>query len=360
MSLDTSSIIASLGKKPRILVIRRDNIGDLVCTTPAFTLLRQQFPDAYIAALVNSYNASVLTHNTDIDKVFSYTKGKHTGGLSAKLSAWTNKLKMLHSLRKLRFDLAIVASTIPTASWIRLAKWSGARHILSAPTGIKSIDRLISISVLRNTDSKPKHMTEQIVELLAPLGINASPPQLVLKHQIVSTHSTNVHKPLCIGIHISARKPRQRWPVPNFVALIQQLHRETNCTFKLFWAPGKATNSQHPGDDEKAEEIVKATLTVPLLPVATHSLNELIDGLATVDFLICSDGGAMHLAAALKKPIICFFGNSDPNTWKPWKVPHHVLQPASENVEDINAEQALTATLKLLRGNNLLENRDYT
>src|SRR5262249_46468920 len=47
----------------RILVVRRDNIGDLVCATPLLAALRRQFPGAHIAALVNSYNAAVLAGN---------------------------------------------------------------------------------------------------------------------------------------------------------------------------------------------------------------------------------------------------------------------------------------------------------
>lgn len=43
----------------KILIIRRDNIGDLICTTPLFEAIRQHYPDAYLAALVNSYNALI-------------------------------------------------------------------------------------------------------------------------------------------------------------------------------------------------------------------------------------------------------------------------------------------------------------
>ena len=64
-------------KSPRILVIRRDNIGDLVCTTPLIRSLREQLPGAYIAALVTRYNMAVLARNPDIDALFSYTKAKH-------------------------------------------------------------------------------------------------------------------------------------------------------------------------------------------------------------------------------------------------------------------------------------------
>src|SRR5512135_977073 len=60
----------------KILVIRRDNIGDLVCTTPMIRMLRQHYPDAWIAALVTRYNAEVLAGNPDLDAVFAYQKAK--------------------------------------------------------------------------------------------------------------------------------------------------------------------------------------------------------------------------------------------------------------------------------------------
>ena len=56
----------------KILVIRRDNIGDLVCTTPLFQALRKRFPDAYLCALVNSYNLAVLENNPDVDRVYAF------------------------------------------------------------------------------------------------------------------------------------------------------------------------------------------------------------------------------------------------------------------------------------------------
>ncbi|MCK7500105.1 MAG: hypothetical protein MZW92_64610 [Comamonadaceae bacterium] len=49
----------------RILIVRRDNIGDLVCTTPMIRMLRRHHPDAWIAALVTRYNAEVLAGNPD-------------------------------------------------------------------------------------------------------------------------------------------------------------------------------------------------------------------------------------------------------------------------------------------------------
>jgi hypothetical protein len=61
----------------KILVIRRDNIGDLVCTTPLIHALRTRFPKARLDLLVNSYNAPLLVGHPDVDHLYVYTKAKH-------------------------------------------------------------------------------------------------------------------------------------------------------------------------------------------------------------------------------------------------------------------------------------------
>jgi len=33
---------------------------------------------------------------------------------------------------------------------------------------------------------------------------------------------------------------------------------------------------------------------------------------------VCNDSGPMHMAAALKRPIVALFGSSDSVVWHPW------------------------------------------
>ena len=85
-----------------------------------------------------------------------------------------------------------------------------------------------------------------------------------------------------------------------------------------------------------------------MLPYATEQLEELIGGLSLCSAMICSDGGAMHIGAALGLPLVSLFGNSDPVTWRPWGVPHRVLQALSRDVNDISVEAVTAAVAGLV------------
>lgn len=93
-----------------ILVIRRDNIGDLVCTTPMLATLRKAMPDAWIGVLVNQYNVAVMRGNPDVNDVFAYRKAKHRGPGESKLAIWLETAGLLWKLRRKGIDVAIVAS----------------------------------------------------------------------------------------------------------------------------------------------------------------------------------------------------------------------------------------------------------
>ena len=87
--------------RPRILVIRRDNIGDLVCTTPLIAALRERYPGGHIAALVNTYNEAVLAGNPAVDAVHAYEKGKHRGEARSAVSVYVDRLRLILALRSL-------------------------------------------------------------------------------------------------------------------------------------------------------------------------------------------------------------------------------------------------------------------
>lgn len=321
-----------------ILVIRRDNIGDLVCTTPLFSALRRHYPDARIEALVNSYNAPIIRHNPEIDQVHIYRKAKHRQAGESRFSIWAETLRLIIRLRKTRFDLIIVATPGHQPGAVKFAHWIGARQIIAYAGD--------------DANAATGHEAEQVMRLLRPLGINEPPGALQLRADPRLAAAIAVPVPIqtpspLIGLHISARKPRQRWPIERFAELAHHLHARHGARFLLFWSPGAEDHPQHPGDDEKAARLFALCQTLPLAGCRTERLDELIAGLSLCDRVICSDGGAMHIAAGLGKPIVCFFGNSGAERWHPWGVSHELLQPPSQNVADITVDEALSAFERL-------------
>lgn len=333
----------------KILIIRRDNIGDLICTTPLFEAIRRQYPGAYIAALVNSYNAPAIMGNPYLNDIFAYTKGKHADGESV-LAAYWRRLGLMWRLRRMRFDYVLLPANGFAGRALKLARWLAPRQIVGfAPDG--RLDESGLDLAISHDGSAKLHETEDIFRLLAPLGISSNIPSMTVvpAPNVVSALQGSLpavvrsgEGPL-IALHISARKEKQRWSVEHFVALAGLLHSRHRARFLIFWSPGDENNPFHPGDDRKAERLLAALTGLPVAPMRTEHLAELIAGLSLCDVAVLSDGGAMHVAAGLGKPIVCFFGNSALHRWYPWGVSYIALQKDSCVVDDVSPEEAAAA-----------------
>ncbi len=306
---------------PRILILRRDNIGDLVCTTPLLAALRAQLPGAWLGALVTTYNAEVLARNPALDEVYVYEKLKHrSGGL---LSHLRTRLGQLSRLRRQQLDCVLVPAPAPQA--MKLARSLKPARVIASPSRF----------------SFRLHEVERVFELGRSFGLNGKPGSLQVFPDL--QRKSELQKRLgpdpCAAIHISARRPAQRWPLERYAALAAELSRAARVL--LLWAPGSNDNPRHPGDDEAAAAVLRAAPAA--VPVPTPDLATLIAALSLVDRVVCPDGGAMHLAAALGRPVVALFGDSPIERWRPWGVPHRVVRPESRDLADLALEPVLEA-----------------
>ncbi len=342
----------------KILLIRRDNIGDLVCTTPAFAALRTHYPDAEIAALVNSYNADVLRGNPNIDKVFVYQKLKHAGGMASQFKALSERLKLIAQLRRWKPDATILAKSSYDMRGLNFARQIGAKNIIGfVPDDLKQAKGLPDIR-LKTPVFTEVHEVEAINQLLGELAINdALGPLQVYPDAgaVEELKQTLPTAPKRIALHISAREPERRWGIDNFIALTQHiLQTQPETQILLFWSPGKADAPHHPGDDEAAEQLMQAVKSTRLVPMPTQNIAELIAALSLCDLFIGTDGGAMHLAVGLNKKILALFENlpAKLNHWYPWQVNHrvvHGINPESSSISQISLTQIETALVAILQ-----------
>ncbi len=341
----------------KILIIRRDNIGDLACTTPAIAALREQFPDAEIGALVNSYNAEVLRGNPNVDHVFVYQKLKHAGGMANQFKALSERLKLIARLRRWKPDVAILAKSSYDLRGLNFARQIGAKKIIGfVPDDLSQARGLPDIRI-PTPEFTSLHEVEAVQQLLQPLGMSSKPGPLAVFPDAQAVAALSVGVPSAkhrIALHISARESERRWGTKHLAELAQHLlQTRPDTQVCLFWSPGKADDPHHPGDDAAAAEIIQAVSNDRLIPMPTHNLTELIAALSTCDVFIGADGGAMHLAVALNKKILALFENKPDklNHWYPWQVAHRVVHspdPKQPDISSIAFPQVLQALDQLL------------
>ena len=338
-----------------ILIIRRDNIGDLVCTTPLISTLRKSFPDANIDVLVNSYNAPVIENNPHIDNVYVYKKAKHLTSGESKFKVYFERFRTYFKIWRKSVDVAILAGGSDNERALKVAKLVRARRIIGYRADQSQNTSRLTDPIDIN-EAKGLHEVELTNLLAKPLGVIDEPHHLSLipsKSEVnavedfLKRHGHNIN---CspIGVHVSARKPSNRWSADNYVDLIHRLWNKYRHPVMLFWSPGSKDNPLHPGDDELANYIKDKCHSIPLLLFHTEKLAQLIAGISVCNAFICSDGGAMHLAAATGRPVLCFFGDSDATRWHPWRVPFKLIQKPSLQVVDISTDEAFLEFTKLL------------
>ncbi len=341
-----------IGALKKILFIRRDNIGDLVCTTPSIRAVRVRFPGARIAVLVNTYNAEMLKGNPDIDDLFIYEKAKHSEG-RGKLGVWLSNSKLMRRIRKEEFDVAIACGSYS----VRLARYTyltGARERIGY-TNSDAPGRYYNRAIPEPT--KSLHEVERVFRLLEPLGIKPDPetgpgpmvltadPEEIKKFAVFKkTRIREVDRPL-LAVAISTRIKVNKWSEEKFIELIEQVLYKNLANVLLLWAPGSATNPFFPGGEESAARIERR-FEGRILAYPTSTLPALVAAMATSDVAVNLDGGSLHIAAALGVPTVALIRNKTAPQWHPWGVQSKVLK--ADVIDTIPVEAVFEAVSELI------------
>jgi len=304
-----------------VLVIRNDNIGDVLCTTPALTALRRRFPTAHLAILVASYAREAVAGNPDVDEVVVYTKHKHRPD-GSRLRAWREMAGVTAAIRSRRFDVAVAMRAHFTSSLGWLAFLTGApRRIGHAPPRRHPLGFTITHPV--PLPEAPAHEVERCLRLLEPLGVPAGEgaPGLTLRRDPAAEAAARdllrrrgvPPGASIVAFHVSSRRAN-RWPPDRFAGLADWA-AERGAAVVLVEAPGEA----------EAARTVAGRMRRPPILVETPALSALAALLAQCRLFVCCDGGAMHVAAAVGTRTVAIFGGADPRRWAPWGPGHRVL-----------------------------------
>src|SRR5690349_13175267 len=113
----------------RVLIVKRDKLGDLLLTTPVLAHLAHRMPHAEIHLLANDYNAWVVRGHPALHRTWTYARAREGGRL--RVAAALSQLPLFWRLRQQRFDVAIVMGGDESHRGIRRAIASGAARIVA-------------------------------------------------------------------------------------------------------------------------------------------------------------------------------------------------------------------------------------
>ncbi len=334
-----------------ILVVRRDNIGDLVCTTPMLQLLRQSYPAARIGVLVNVYNAAVLEGNPDVDEVFIYEKVKHVRGAWQKTKTFIAQTRLKAQLRRWQPDVAILAKAVYDRHGLKYLRSLKARCIIGYRDDAYPEQPDIA---LQPAAFGVQHEIDFLMQLLVPLGMALPPGPLRLFPQAEVVACVRQRIPMApyrVAVHVSARDTERQWGLQNWSALIKDLlDKDQQLQIVLLWTPGKEVDPYIKGEDAMAAEVISTVDNPRLCALPVKRVPELIAAMSLCNGFVGADGGAVHIAAALKKPIVALF-EKIPEKWRhwaPWQADALVIKSETDQVAAIPFESVAAAGRELV------------
>jgi heptosyltransferase I len=290
----------------KILIFELWGIGDLIIMSSVIRHFKKRYPTTEISLLSKSIARDVFKNSDLFDEIieidFPWTRFK------GKYRFWTWDWKDLSTIimktRGKKFDLSIDARgdlRNNLLSFLIGAKkrigydWSGGGYFLTdvVKCNYTSLHRadawanLLTYIGVKDTDTRP------VIVVNKEEGVWAD--------EFLKKKGIDTQKPI-IGIHPGARIKTRCWPLERFSKVANYL-KQTNSQVIVFIDP-----------DGYGEDII---LPEGCLKVRVN-LREFTALVKELDFLVCNDGGAMHIATAVCTPVVAVFGPTDPARFGPY------------------------------------------
>jgi heptosyltransferase-3 len=327
----------------KILVIKLRHIGDVLLAVPVFRALRESFPNAYIAALVNSGTEDVLSGNPLIDEIFIFNRNIKKMNPAMR---YIKELSFLKQIRMKGFDMTVDLTSGDRSAIVSLL--SGAQYrIAYSPKKEGLLAKRYLYTHLAKKQAG-QHMVLQNLEVVRQFGIDTKHEQLdffipedaklfvkrVFEENNINPPSPPFNSPLTKGGYRGVKEGQRG-------VTIVHVHPTSRWLFKCWKDKYMAevirrlidngskvivTSSPEKHELEKAQYIISLVDSPQSLIDMTGKTT--IKQLAAIadasDIFIGVDSAPMHIAAAVGTPVIAIFGTGV-KSWRPWCERHIVL-----------------------------------
>ena len=306
----------------KILILKPSSLGDVIHALPVLRLIKLRYPTAQVSWWLESSLVPLLENDPDLDRIFPFIRNSW-----ASPANWPGLISSVRALRQERFDVAIDLQGLARSAVFTWLTNSGLNLGLSNPreggregahmaydrtppqcaTGTHAVDRYLAVLPMLDV---PVH--QQFDWLPERLSVAASVRE-----------KWNPGATRWISLLPGARWDNKRWPVEYFRDLTVQILRQ--------YPDVKISVLGSRSDRDLGARIASVNPHRCLDLTGRTSLLEMIEWIRLNELVITNDTGPMHVAAALRRPVLALFGPTAPGSTGPYGQIDKVLQDKSLN-----------------------------
>jgi heptosyltransferase-2 len=298
-------------ENPKNIIVKMPNwLGDLVMATPVLADLRRRWPNAKITGMCQAGIAPLLAKDPNINEVYSYKRP--SGWIRRNLHG-----EIIDAIRHGEYDLGVLLTNSFSSAW-----WFWRGHVknrLGYAANLRSC--LLTKAVSYPKELKTQHLVITYKMLLEPLGIplTDSAPRLYITEQeraaafeLLQMHGVKKNT-LILGVNPGAAYGSAKcWLPERFVEVTEKMlaHQDLHVIYFGDQAGASLVN-----------EICKKLPSDRVINLAGKTtLRELMALINCCSLFLTNDSGPMHVAAALKVPLLALFGSTDDTRTGPYQI----------------------------------------
>ncbi|QDS93157.1 Lipopolysaccharide core heptosyltransferase RfaQ [Roseimaritima multifibrata] len=293
----------------RILISRMSAIGDTILTLPVAGALRDAYPDAFLAWVVERKSAAMVRGHEFLDAVIELERGWFT----SPKGIWDARQR----LRALQVDTAIDCQG-NTKSALACHLSGAKRRIGHRGYHGAELSQWLNNVLVKTT--KP-HLTDRSLGLLGPLAIKQSrirwqlPVPAEARAWAKTWRRQNPQR--LVILNPGASWDSKLWEMDRFGAVASYLETQYQAKSVVIWGNAK--------ERALAEEVIEMSGGSATLAPDTDLLH-LAALLGAADMMISADSGPMHMAVAMGTQTIGLHGSTRAIDSGPYGPPHRAVQ----------------------------------
>lgn len=308
----------------KILIVKRDKLGDLLLTTPLIEILSSSLPHGEIHVWATAFTTFVVESHPSVKVVWPMQKHAKS------MAEFFLMLKQLVQIRRQRYDWIIVASGEASYRAMRRARLAGGRRLIAFSSHVAESERAPKYKFIDwlEPPQGDLHESLRIAKLAEPILNSAISSFMVplprLYHSAESTalgsrfiERSGLFEKRFVVIGLGARKEKRQPSVRQVLAWADWLKRQGFRTV-LSYTPRRAVDPGYPSDADVADEIIAEDCSI--VPLA-GDIQEAVAVIFSAAFSVIPDSGLMHVAAASPGGVIGLFADPErspsPEQWGP-------------------------------------------